>query len=75
MNITGVNLEGKTVLVKKSFFKPAYRELDRRFKCSGGFGCDPDAMGRAVFGEFLLDGEHARIERSDVECVLEEIAN
>ncbi|MCL2342481.1 MAG: DUF3849 domain-containing protein [Firmicutes bacterium] len=31
----------------------------------GGFGCSPHASGRAVMGEFLIDGEKARFNRSD----------
>jgi hypothetical protein len=30
MSIAGVNLEGKTVLIRKSFFKPEYADGDRR---------------------------------------------
>jgi hypothetical protein len=35
------------------------------FYAGTGFGCDPKATGRAVFGEFLADGERARLNRSD----------
>jgi hypothetical protein len=35
------------------------------FYASGGFGCSPDASGRAIFGEFLIDGEKARFNRHD----------
>jgi hypothetical protein len=69
--IMGVDLKGKTVLVRKSFFKPEYQDKDRRFKCEGGFGCHPDKIGTAVFGIFLLDGEEARISRGDIEGVVE----
>lgn len=70
--LLGIDLKGKTVLVRKSFFKPEYADKDRRFKCESGFGCSPDLAGRAVFGTFLLDGEEARINRSDIERVCEE---
>ena len=45
-------------------------ELCRRgefqyFYATDGFGCLPDSLGRAVFGHFLLDGQKARLERSD----------
>jgi hypothetical protein len=69
MSIAGVNLEGKTVLIRKSFFKPEYADGDRRFKCESGFGCDPSGSGTKVYGTFLLDGEEAWVRRSDVESV------
>lgn len=69
--ITGIDLKGKTVLVRRDSFSPQYRDGDRRFKCAGGFGCSPTAIGTAVFGTFLSDGEEARINRSDVESVIE----
>src|SRR5208282_6500275 len=59
-------------MVRKSFFKKDYRDKDRRFRCSGGFGCNPSSAGRAVFGTFLLDGEEARIDRGDVEGIVAE---
>jgi hypothetical protein len=70
--IAGVDLKGKTVLVRKKFFKPEYADKDRRFKCESGFGCNPAAMGNAVFGTFLLDGEETRINRSDIEGIVSE---
>jgi hypothetical protein len=66
--ITGVDLVGKTVVVRKSFFSAQYADGDRRFKCEGGFGCGPSSIGRAVFGTFF-DGEDARIDRSDIEGI------
>lgn len=59
------NYEGKTVVVHKSFYKPEYRSGDRRFAASGGFGCDPTKMGRAVFGKLFMDGAAAECIRVD----------
>jgi len=70
-NVVGIDLKGKTVLVRKSWFAPEYREGDRRFVCSGGFGCNPDAMGTKIFGDFVDDGSHACITRGDIEKVLD----
>lgn len=72
MSIVGIDLKGKTVIVRKGYFKPEYQDKDRRFRCEGGFGCNPEAMGTAVFGVFLLDDEQARISRGDVESVIED---
>jgi len=72
MSVAGIDLEGKVVLIRKSYFKPEYADGDRRFKCEGGFGCKPYLSGTAVFGTFLSDGEQARINRGDVESVVEE---
>ena len=33
--------------------------------CQHGFGCRPEASGRKVFGQFLIDGEKCQFERSD----------
>jgi hypothetical protein len=69
MSIAGVNLEGKTVLIRKTFFKPEYANGDRRFKCESGFGCDPSGSGTKVYGTFLSDGEETWVRRSDIESV------
>lgn len=71
-SLAGIQLVGRVVLVRKSFFKPEYSEGDRRFKCESGFGCDPDGAGTKVFGTFLVDGEHTWIRRSDIEDIVEQ---
>ena len=38
----------------------------------GGFGCSPDASGRAVYATCLGDGEKTRWNRSDFTGVLDE---
>ena len=70
MSITGIDLTGKTVLIRKRWFKKELQDGDRRFKCESGFGCDPSSSGTKVFGYFLSDGEKTWVRRSDVECVL-----
>ena len=35
------------------------------FLAQSGFGCSPDASGRAVYGQFLIDGEEVRFNRQD----------
>lgn len=72
VNSLGIDLTGKTVLILKSSLKPEWREGDRRFKVSGGFGAKPHTMGKALFGTFLVDGEEARMSGWDVESVVDE---
>jgi hypothetical protein len=67
--ITGLELTGKTVVIRASALRPQFAETDRRFKCQGGFGCSPSAVGRAVFGTFLVDGEETRMDRGDIEGI------
>jgi hypothetical protein len=59
--IEGVDLKGKTVVLSPKHYKGD--EAARTFKCDGGFGCNPHTTGSAVFGEFVSDGERARVER------------
>lgn len=61
------NYNDKVVVIKRSYFAPAFADQDRRFTVSGGFGCYPEARGTAVFGKFVLDGERTRVERYDIE--------
>ena len=70
--IDGQDLEGKVVVIRKSSLAKPYKEGPRLFKAVGGFGCSPSAIGRAVFGKFLHDGEECRWDRSDVEGILKE---
>ena len=60
------NYRNKLLIIKPE----RLNELCRRgefqyFYATDGFGCSPDSLGRAVFGQFLLDGQKARLERSD----------
>jgi hypothetical protein len=38
----------------------------------GGFGCTPNARGRAVMGHFLIDGERANFDRADFVGIVDE---
>ena len=69
--INGINIEGKMVVLRTTFFKKELRDtltdVDRLFVAEGGFGCDPNCGGTAVFGYFVKDGENCRISRGDIE--------
>ncbi|MCL2838099.1 MAG: DUF3849 domain-containing protein [Oscillospiraceae bacterium] len=60
------NYEGKLLVIRPSalneqYWSPRYQ----LFVAKSGFGCDPNASGRAVFGEYLIDGEQTRMNRGD----------
>jgi hypothetical protein len=75
--IAGVDLEGKVLVLKEGVLAKKYNTIGNRLhKASGGFGCNPNASGRAVFATCLLDGEQSRWERSDFEgWITEDEAN
>lgn len=59
------NLAGRYVILKEDFFKPEFR--DEKYQivlCTGGFGCDPNTMGNAIFvRELNSEQETYRLER------------
>lgn len=66
----GIHLEGKVVKLRDNYFRPGINADEMLFKCSCGFGCNPVAIGSAVFGEFV-SGEHRRIERGEIEGIVQ----
>jgi hypothetical protein len=57
---------GRLLILRDTALSEASRTPENQlFLASGGFGCSPDSSGRAVFGEFLIDGEMARFGRQD----------
>lgn len=70
MNSLNAELEGKVVILSRECYKGS--EEERKFKCSGGFGCHAKTIGTAVFGEFLCDGEKCRVEGYEIEKFAEE---
>ena len=65
------DLHGKTVLLSSEFYRGSERQ--RLFRCEDGFGCSPFCHGQAVIGTFVSDGEKARVERWQIEGVVEEV--
>lgn len=60
------HIEGKLVVIKPDFFKAEYRDAKYQLVlATGGFGCDADKMGNAVFVEEVYNDnpEHYRQER------------
>lgn len=59
------HIEGKLVVIKSEFFKPQFREAKYQLVlATGGFGCDADKLGTAVFVvECCENPEYYRQER------------
>ena len=59
-----IHFTNKHVILSHDHYKGPVRE--RVFFCKAGSGCAPYLLGRSIFGIFLYDGEHVRIERSEI---------
>ena len=62
------NIEGKLVVIKPDFFKPEFKDAKYQIVlATGGFGCDADKLGTAVFvTECCEDPEEYRQERQNL---------
>jgi hypothetical protein len=62
-NRLDIDLMGKAVLIQAHLLKPEFDPAARRvFLVTGGFGAKPQARGTALYGTFVADGEHCRME-------------
>lgn len=60
------NYEGQVLILNPNIVREDAREKNNLiWRANGGFGCSPDAAGRAVFATCLGDGEQARWDRHD----------
>ena len=67
------NYRHKILILRADMLKEACRTPENQlFLAQSGFGCDPSASGRAVFGQFLIDGEKARFNRGDFVGICDE---
>jgi hypothetical protein len=67
------NFEGKLLILRDTALKEAYRTPENQlFYATHGNGCNPNAIGRSVFGHFLVDGESAAFDRSAFLGVIDE---
>lgn len=56
----------KLLIIRDTALVEEYRTPENQlFFATAGFGCDPEAIGRKVFGQFLSDGEKTHFSRSD----------
>jgi len=61
------SLAGRLVILRASSLLPEYRTADHQLGyAKGGFGCSPDARGRAVYFKELYSGETCRWDRGDI---------
>lgn len=67
------DLKGKVVAIRADALSPEYRARSHQLMlATGGFGCAPDARGRAVFGLNIYSGTPERWDRSDLLGVVDE---
>lgn len=72
-DMTGQELEGKVLVMSPFTLKESYWALENQlWLATGGFGCAPNAAGRAVYATCLGDGERTRWNRSDFIGILKE---
>jgi len=62
--------ENQLIIVKADSLTPEYRSAEHQLAiCTGGFGSQPNAMGRAVYVEELYSGKKCRYDRHQIEGV------
>ena len=72
-DLTGQDLEGKVLVMSPMTLKESYWAPENQLWLAiGGFGCAPNAAGRAVYATCLGDRERARWNRSDFIGILRE---
>jgi hypothetical protein len=59
--------EGKVLVVSARALKPQYRtKASQLWLATGGFGCDPNAIGTTVYAIDLSDGKPSAWRRGDI---------
>ena len=72
-DMTGQNLEGKVLVMSPFTLKEScWAPENQLWLATGGFGCAPNAAGRAVYATCLGDGEQTRWNRRDFIGILKE---
>jgi hypothetical protein len=69
-SIEGESIKGRKVLLSADVYDGAAE--DRLFLAEDGFGCYPFTRGTAVLGRFVKSGTEARVERYEIESLVEE---
>ena len=66
-----VTVADQVLVLKPEMLKDEYKTPEHQlFLAEYGNGCRPDAIGRSIFGKFLIDGEKDRYYRQDFLGVL-----
>ena len=72
-DMTVQELEGKVLVMSPMTLRESYWAPENQlWLATGGFGCAPNAAGRAVYATCLGDGERTRWNRSDFIGILKE---
>ena len=59
--------DGKLIIINPEMLAPEYRSMEHQLVlCTGGFGADPNARGRAVHVKELFNGNHLRYDRHQI---------
>ena len=58
------SLEGKHVVLSEKYYGGT--EAERVILCTGGFGCSPSTIGKAVFCEQIATGHTGRVEGYEI---------
>lgn len=68
MNNLGRDIEsGEVVVIDKKYHKKEFHDLKfRLFIARGGFGMQEATAGRAIYGEYVCDGEECRREGYEI---------
>lgn len=67
------DFEGKLLVVRDMALNEAHRMPENQlFFATHGNGCNPNAIGRSVFGHFLSDGESGCFQREDILGIMDE---
>lgn len=66
-NSSDMDYKNKVLVIRPSKLNEDYWSPENQifYANGGGFGCDPTASGRAVYGQYLSDGEETRRNRQD----------
>jgi hypothetical protein len=62
--VRGQDITNKYVVLMEKYYRGD--DVRRVFRCEGGFGCNPDTIGTALFGTMIYNGERFRAERYEV---------
>jgi hypothetical protein len=73
MNSLGIDLTGKTVILRRDIFseKEKYDDINnRKLLCRSGFGCEPFTMDGCIYATYVPTGQEIRIDGYDVESLI-----
>ena len=66
-SLSTTDIKGRYIIIKEEFFGAEFK--DEKYQlvlATGGFGCNPENIGNAIFvKELFEDGERYRIDRCD----------